>query len=638
MNSPFRFSLDIETECAQDCTAACEHGLDAYRNRITVVGVTWNGGRKVFRALPNFQAWLAEQGDYVVEGFNLKWDLNVLFAHGVDIPLERWVDDALLMAATYTNKVTEEYLGWYERERKRLNESRPKGKGHRPGSQHGLKVLAPYFLGKAPFWETEDHDNDDYVLADAEYTAELRAYFETKLKEEGSYEFYADKLLPWCRMLIAAERRGISLDLAALDEASKEAAQQAAEAKRQLDEMWAPAYKVYDELQHAELKRYYDDKHTKAAEKAKDKGKCRLRYEALYDRAAAKLEPFNLDSPTQLTWLLRDHLKLDISDFDGEETTGKPVLQKLAGQGRIDIEALLRYRKGTKLSQAFFPAYKEMQVNSVIHCSFNPTGTRTGRLSSSRPNLQQVEKGIHHLFRARPGYKLATYDMSAIEPRIIAYYSHDLNLFDILKQGRDFHNYNTAIFFDLDIDAPNFKTKYKKERDVGKEVALALMYGAGTNRLMESAQKRGFVWSQKEARYKLQRFKEFYEGVYRFREEVVNPTLMAGETITNLLGRPFRIDDPTNVHMQGLNSLVQGSASDLVINSAYRISNRFKERSIDGHVLLLVHDEIVTEIPAEREAEAVGVIEKAMTDYALPTPLGPIELKVEGSVSDTWTK
>jgi DNA polymerase I-like protein with 3'-5' exonuclease and polymerase domains len=633
-------SLDVETACGVGCETKCEHALDPHRARVTVAGlVCADGTRGTYRSVSELGAALDALGDVELVGHNLKFDLKVLAAQGLDLSAF-WAHDTLLAAAVLVEKVSEDYLAWYERERARRNETLPRGYSHRSGSPHSLKVLAPYFVGVEPFWEDPtNHDSDEYVLKDCEYTLALHYVLQDKLAKEGNADFY-QKLFNWTAdVLLPAERAGIALDLAALEKATAEAERDALDARKRLDYIWQTPINEWRLKKKAELWAQYSDMLQRAVGKAKpgNKDKTRDRYMALYEAAAKKLPPLNLDSPAQLNWLLKDYLGLDIKDFDGEETTGKAVLQRLAGDGREDIATFIKYRKARKLAQAFFPSYREMQVSGVIYTSFNPTGTRTGRLSSSGPNLQQVERGIHHLFVARPGMKLATYDMSAIEPRLIAFYTHDLNLYDIVAKGKDFHNYNTAQFFELDPETPDFKKRYAKEREVGKEVGLALMYGAGTNRLMESAQKRGFVWSPREARYKLDRFKEFYEGVYRFRDETIDPALKEG-AITNLFGRPVNIQDPSDIHMQGLNTLVQSAASDLVLNSAHRINRALRERSIAGGVRLLVHDEIVTEVPAEREDECVALITEAMTDYALVTPLGPVLLAVEGKVSTVWTK
>lgn len=640
-------SLDIETACALGCEEKCTHALDEYRNRITVVGLFYTRDGKphahTFRRLDNLRTHLNSLGPHQFVAHNGKFDFRVLAAHGLDLSAH-WAEDTQLMAATLTTKIPNDWMEWYERQRRIRNSGLPRGFSHRTGSPHSLKCLAPYHLRVEPFWENPaDHDNDEYVLRDCEYTYRLMHHLEGLLKAEGSYDFYKTKLLPWTKMLLAMERRGVALDFEAMSSSEREAHHNALEARATLDRLWAPAYAEFRRLRLEELQASYRLKGEEAVGKLKNKTAAkaeatRARYRALYEKAAEKVPTqCNLDSPVQLSWILRDFYKLDISDFHGEETTGKAVLNRL-GETREDIRVFLEYRKNQKLVSAFFPSYREMQFQGTLHCSFNPTGTRTGRLSSSGPNLQQVPGHLHKLFRARPGYKLATYDMSAIEPRLIAYYTHDLNLFDIVASGADFHGNNARIFFGLDCELSEVKERFPQERKMAKEVGLSLFYGAGSGRLEETALKYGFRWGPRQCQEVLKRFKEEYEGVYKFRDDFLNPALMSGHAVTNLLGRQFRIDDPTDVHMQGLNTMVQGSASDLVINSAERIMRAFAERGIDGHVLLLVHDEIVTEIPAARESECVQVITEAMTDYELKTPLGRVPLLVEGKVADRWEK
>lgn len=633
-----RIALDIETACGVGCQTRCDHALDEHRNRITVVGI-WDGtSGKVFRDLGELRAHLKSLEDIQLVGHNLKFDLRTLAAKGLDLR-PQFADDTLLMAAALTEKIPEDWLAGYERERQRRNSTLTRGHGHRQAGQHSLKTLAPYFLGVEPFWEsTETHDNDEYVLADVRYTYELAANLEAKLQEAGAYEFYREKLLPWTRMLLDAEIRGISLDLAALDVGEADAHRQAAEAKRKLDELWAPAYAEHRAIREAEVRAGYTDMcNTALAKNPKDPAKTRARYDALCAKALAKVEPLNLDSPAQLAWLLRDYYGLDIEDFNGEESTGKPVLQGLAGS-REDIRVFLDYRRNQKLAQAFFPSYREMHVDGTLHCSFNPASVRTGRLSSSGPNLQQVPGHLHRLFKARPGYKLITRDESAIEPRLIAYFSEDPNLVHIVQSGQDFHGHTTAVLFEEGWDPSKVKAEHPAERKVGKECGLMFMYGAGPRGLQRTAQKYGYIWSLADCKRKLERFKEYYRGVYEFRDNVINPALMRGEPVTNLFGRQFRIPDFRDVHMQGLNTLIQGSASDLVLNSAHRITRAFRERGIDGHVLLLVHDEIVAEVPADRVEECSAIMDHCMTDYLLEIPAGRIPLAVEGNVADYWAK
>lgn len=657
-------SLDIETECAaegcdgyvykkdakgKDKRDRCEHALDHYRNRISVIGLYYHRGDEVvrltFRSPEELRAHLDTLGEYSFVGANFKFDLNLLHAKGYSIPWEKWADDVTLMATCLTEKITAEWLENYEAQRKIKNQDLPPGIEHREARFHSLKSLAPFFLGVEPFWEDPaDHDNVEYVLKDCEYTYRLAALFREKLIAEGSYEFYREKMMKWAVLLAKMERRGIRLDLAALDAADAEARNKMIEAKASLDKQWEPVYAAFHELNKKMLDEKYAGMLTTAVEKLVVEKRTpekidhlAAKYAALCEKAKAKIEPLNLSSHDQMRWVLRDHFQLDIEDFDGEESTGKAVLQRLAGQGRDDIKAFLDFRKQRKLVTAFFPSYRNMHNDGILRASFNATNARTGRLSSNGPNLQQVPGHLHKLFvPAAPGRKLIIKDEAAIEPRLIAFYTEDYILYDILARGLDFHGYNTKIFFGLEPSVNEIKKLFPLEREVGKEVGLAILYGAGKDRLRESAQKRGFVWSANECQYKVDKFREHYATVKNFHKRL-DDVLWHDKTM-NLFGRQFRIPHRKDIYMKGFNTLIQGSASDLVLHSAWKAQEEYERLGLDANVVLLVHDEVVVDAAEECVKQAEEILEKCMTDYPLTTSHGPITLKVEGKVSDHWEK
>jgi len=229
--------------------------------------------------------------------------------------------------------------------------------------------------------------------------------------------------------------------------------------------------------------------------------------------------------------------------------------------------------------------------------------------------------------------------MSAIEPRIIAFYTGDPVLTRIMQDGLDFHGVAAQAFFGFDCHPNEIKEKYPKERKLAKELDLLLFYGGGVKRIQISSTKHGFNWTRAECQEKYENFKDMFKGVFDFRDNQLNPILSNGGPVYNLLGRPVLIEDPSDVWLKGLNTLVQSTASDLVVNSAYKAQRRFEERRLDAHVLLLVHDEIVVEVkdgPDTHEAEKILI--ECMTDYALDTDLGPIKLAVEGKIANAWEK
>lgn len=651
MSNPL-LSLDIESECAVDnCTDSdCRHALDPHRNRITIMAIYTElpeSQAHIFKNINELKLWLHDflqkYPNFDLTGFNLKWDLKVLTWKDPSLRwlYTHWLDDVQIMVTAYTRKVTKEYMWGYQAKRKALNKERPAGGKHRDAKDHSLKVTAPYFLGVEPFWEAADHNDVEYVTKDAKYTYMLQRYLEEKLREEGSYDFYKNAFMKWNKFLAKVEAHGVAIDLPLIDQLAAQSEQRAKEIKAQLDKEWDAGYRAYFELKVVEIEAKYFEMARVAAAKnpSRDAVKVVLKYKDMSNKAVNKFmldAEFNLGSPTQLKWLLKDYLGLDIVGFDDEETTGAAVLERLAGQGREDIKLFISWREQTKLSQAFFPSYKEMEVGGRLYSSFHPFRARTGRLSSSDVNLQNVPSNLHKIFTAGPGRKLITRDMSAIEPRLIAYYTEDKTLFSILKGGQDFHGYNTKLFCELECDVSEIKKAYPTERALSKEGGLAILYNAGANRLHECAQKYGVSWTLGECRYKVECLRKGYPEVEDFK--LALNTLLLTAPMTNLFGRKYRIADSDDIYMKGFNTLIQGSASDMVLNSACKAQEEYDRLGLDAHVCLLVHDEIVVDAADECVTQAEQILERSMTEYDLTNSLGKINLLVEGKTANHWEK
>lgn len=648
-------ALDIETICNRDCETKCDCALIPHQAKITVVGIYGPNVAKTFRDLKELQSFI-NTTDYLFVGHNFKFDLKHLSYHGVTIPLERWQHDTQIMAFGCLSKISDEYLEYYSKRRKEENKKLPRGYSHREAGYHSLKSLAPYFLEVEPFWENPaDHSTDKYVLKDCQYTYELCQFFIKKMEQDGTIEFYEKGMMPWTKMLLTSEVRGIQLDMNLLSNFESKYRKRAERIKKVLDKVWAKAYMAYRQIEINVIDKKYADMQQAAIAKLKDKSPEKIqkvddRYQAMFDKAADKfVETYaglNLDSPSQMAWLLKDYFKLNIevesrdkktNQKEIKDSTGSEVLYRLSKQGRKDIGLFLKYRECNKLVTSFFPTYRDLQNNGILHCNFNPTGTRTGRLSSSDPNLQQVPGHLHQLFVPRLGYKFACFDQAAIEARLIAYYTEDPILYDLIKNKKDIHGLHTTIFFELDCDPQEVKKKYNFERGVTKNVGFGVFYGAGAGRVKQEAMTNGFDWSDADCRRKVERFKETYETVYKFKKSF--DALAAKKPFTNLFGRTFdftnKLDD---IYMQGFNTLIQSSASDLVLISSNKIIKEFKERGIDGHVLLWVHDELVIEFPENKESEVVEIINRNMTNYKLDTVFGPLVLEAEGKIANSWVK
>lgn len=634
------YGLDIETACdvtgcpGKGGSEKCEHALSRFTGAITKIAVT-DGlfSEKVFDRGWEFADWLAENPDAEFTMHNGKFDAAFLAYNGVDIR-SNWVHDSSLMAFVSVDKIPDAWLAAYEEQRQAHNKLRT-GLKHRAARQHSLKTLAPYFLGVQPFWEPEHgHADNEYVLKDARYTLQLTDYFLAKMPDKA-LNFYTSHFMPWAKMLFNMEQKGIRLDINKLKE--KWAVNEAALVKlsAEINTQWAAHFEAYLEREKALVSEKYTEMTRVALAKAKDlvaARKVKIRYAALEEKALSKVEPLNLDSPSQLLWLVGERLDLNAENWLGEESTDKETLTRLAHQ-EPQLSKLLEYRREKKLATSFYPEYMDMAQANRIHTTFNMTTARTGRLSSSRPNLQQVPGHLHELFIADPGYTLITRDLSAVEPTLLAYYSEDPVLCDIMITGGDFHGTTAIAAFALECDSKVVKKQFPELRQVAKTIGLAVLYGAGANQVKQVMDKNNLECSRSKAEEIVRRIRTQYKGVWEFKQQL-DRELETGATIYNLFGRPFRIADKSQVYMKGLNTLIQGSASDYMLAAMRRLNS-----GVDCKHLLVVHDECVTQVKDEHVAQAALDIGQIMCNIVeLKTQYGRIPIRIEGKEARTWTK
>jgi DNA polymerase I-like protein with 3'-5' exonuclease and polymerase domains len=628
-------TLDIETT-----------GLDPYRDKILMVGL-WDGTAYACCRDPNeFYSALTHYPGWPILGHNITFDIKFLLVKGWLDKMPEQLHDTQLMAHVIKDKVPKSFLERYEEERKLRNKSLRKGFSHRPARSLSLKVLAPWFLKVPWFWENpESHDDEDYNKKDCVYTRKLFDLFWPKLEESG-LEFYQNKMLPWSKMLLEMSLKGIELNFWAMDTVHAEHSRLVIELENKLDETWADAHKTYYGMQYGALQTKYQEMAAQALTKAKDPLKTSNRYQSLLLAAAEKLpRKINYQSPDQMKWLLKDYLQLDITkvdeveDDEDPESTGKAVLNRLASQGRDDVKTFIELRKSSKILTGFLPTYKELQVDGVLHPTFNITGTRTGRTSSSNPNLQQVPPKLYSLFKPRHGYKFIQYDLSGIEAALIALYSNDRTLYDILASGTSIHDYNASLLFDLGCPLADVKEKYPRERQTAKNLGFATFYGAGANRIKTVFGAGGFTIDDREAKSKLAILKDGYPSVFKFHKEITG-IFEAGQIVENLVGRPISIADKSECYMKGFNTLIQSGASDLNLHACHRATKQWHTELPPGEAypLLVIHDCIIAEAVAHRAEGCAAYLRIAMTDYNLTCDHGRIKLQVEGGVSERWEK
>jgi DNA polymerase I-like protein with 3'-5' exonuclease and polymerase domains len=629
-------SLDIETKST---TENKEDALNSHKSEITCIGVYGPGLAKVYRApWDSFLYEVYNNDAYEFVMHNGKFDLKHMYFKFGEMPnwKERYSADTRYMAFVCTEKISEEYLAEYEAKRKELNKTRTNP--HREARLHSLKTLAPYFLGVEPFWEVDNgHDDDEYVLKDCEYTYKLHAFFTKLLTTLGQFDFYNDKLMPWSKVVLQAELMGVKIDVPLIEKLQVENTEKIAQLTATLKLEWADHFAAYSQKVLKELNSQYNEMFQSYMAKHQNASlvDTQLRYVNMFERAKNKLIEnreleLNLDSPAQLAWLLKDRLGLDIENLEGKESTGKEVLQKLSRENKA-VGKLLELRKATKLVTAFLPKYLANRTSEDrIHCDFNIDGTRTGRLSSSgAANLQQVPRDMKHIFAADPDMTFITYDVTAVEPLLMAYYSEDAALTKLIQEGKSLHSVNAVIMFDLDCTDEEVKDKYPVQRQIAKTIGLACLYGAGWRQVQLACRKEGIFFTESQCKSIVKRIRTTYQGVWDFKQEL-DRVLESGEVIFNYMGRPIKIVNQEDVYMQGFNTLIQGSASDIVLDIGLEIDTQ-----LPAIPVLFVHDSIITlthnDNAATVDKEIQRIFKRTLTNASTS-----FTIQIDGGINNVW--
>src|ERR1043166_7158153 len=325
-------------------------------------------------------------------------------------------------------------------------------------------------------------------------------------------------------------------------------------------------------------------------------------------------KPFNISSPQQLGKVLFEDLKLPAPVRYGKGkviSTAADVLDELAADHEI-VRKVLEYRQLTKLKGTYVDALPALidPATGRLHTSFNQTGAATGRLSASNPNLQNIPirtalgREIRAAFVPREGWKLLVADYSQIELRLLAHMSGDELLVEAFRAGEDIHTRTAAEV----LGVPPLMVTPEARRSA-KAVNFGIVYGISGFGL---AQQLGIP--RAEAEKYIKNYFARYTGVKRFIEETIAEVRQTGVTRT-LFGRERPIPDinSRNPNSRGfaertaVNSPLQGTAADLIKLAMVRIDRQIA--SLQGKMLLQVHDELVFECPPD-EVPALSALVK----------------------------
>lgn len=324
---------------------------------------------------------------------------------------------------------------------------------------------------------------------------------------------------------------------------------------------------------------------------------------------------FNLNSPKQLSQVLFEELKLQPrKKRKTHYSTSSEVLVELAQTHDVPRE-MLKYRELSKLKSTYVDPLLALAVNSRLHTTFNQTGTATGRLSSSNPNIQNIPirtdlgKKIREGFVADKGCKLVSADYSQIELRILAALSKDEKLINAFTCGDDIHNQTAAKIFKVKPDQVN-----SYQRRVAKVVNYGIIYGMSEYGL---SQELGIP--QPEAQAFIENYKSIYPRVQDWIEDAIASAREKGYSET-LYTRKRPLPDLKSQNRNlvefskraAINTPIQGTAADIIKLAMIKIHALLKERGFKGGLLLQIHDELLFEIEETRLEEAELLIRAAM--------------------------
>ena len=351
----------------------------------------------------------------------------------------------------------------------------------------------------------------------------------------------------------------------------------------------------------------------------------------------AGVPEFNINSPKQLGDILFETLKLP----HGKKTrtgysTNAEILEKLRPYHPI-VEAVLAYRQLTKLKSTYTEGLlKVADANGRVHTTFRQTGTATGRLSSTEPNLQNIpvrtELGRElrrYFLPENRDFVIVDADYSQIELRLLAAVSGDENLCEAFREGADIHTSTAAAVFGVPRDAVTPEMRKK-----AKAVNFGIMYGIGAFSLADDIG----VWRQ-EAQAFINRYLGQFPGIDEYLKRTIAEAYENGY-VTTLFGRRRYIAELSGKNKVqqkfgervAMNSPIQGTAADLIKIAMIRVHRRLKQEGLNARLILQVHDELLIEAHRSCADRAEAILREEMESAAkLPVPL-----TVEIHSGDTW--
>ncbi len=345
---------------------------------------------------------------------------------------------------------------------------------------------------------------------------------------------------------------------------------------------------------------------------------------------------FNINSPKQLGEVLFERLGLPAKKkTKSGYSTSADVLDELRSKHPI-IEDILSYRKLAKLRSTYVEGLlAQLDDDGRVRSIFRQTETRTGRISSTEPNLQNIpvrtELGsrMRRFFVAPEGCKLVDADYSQIELRVLAHISNDEAMISAFQSGEDIHTKTAAQVFDM---PEPFVTP--QMRSSAKAVNFGIVYGIGAFSLSQD-----IGVSVAEADRYIKNYLATYKGVAQYMKDSIEfgkehgyvktlfnrrrplPELTTGNRVTKAFGERVAMNTP-----------IQGTAADIIKLAMVKVFERLKAEGMRSRLILQVHDELIVEAPTEEAEKAAAILKEEMEGAAKFA----VTLTADANIGDNW--
>ena len=355
--------------------------------------------------------------------------------------------------------------------------------------------------------------------------------------------------------------------------------------------------------------------------------------QAIHEIAGHK---FNVGSPKQLSVVLFEELGLPAGKKRKTGySTDSETLEALIDRSPI-IEPILEYRKLTKLYNTYVKGLENaVSEDGRMYTTFKQTETRTGRISSAEPNIQnipvrtEIGRNFRKFFTAAPGKVLCDADYSQIELRVLASLANDKVMIETFKEGRDIHAETAASVFKRGAREVDGDLRRK-----AKAVNFGIVYGIGAFSLAKD-----IGVSVSEAKLYIDDYLAHFSGVKQYMDTNTRSAETDGYAVT-MFGRrrfiPEILSANKTVKALGkriaMNTPIQGTAADIIKIAMVRVYNRLKRELPEAKLILQVHDELIVEAPEAVSQRALEILRDEMQNavkLAVPLP-------VDAKIGKTW--